>query len=599
MQASRRTRLGRCGPRALLTATLVLVLAGCDLTTTRTLAPDSSAGLLPSGPTLPSSTVVPFSASAYPPDGPAPCAEAAPPDVDHAAYTGNLRRIRAEEPGIVVFELCRPDVAFRARLAHPSFGIADSGWLISQIDPAPDSDPAIATVINGTGPFRFEVWNRGSDLSFVRNEDYWAGTAVPERLVFTWSGASSERLTALVKGDVDGVDGLTAAELAVAIDMEDISVALRPGLSTLYLGMNDRYAPFDLDLVRRAIAIGIDRADVVERAFPFGTKVATHSSPCALEFGCVGPAWLQYDPVRGKELLAEAGLADGFSTTLRYPDEAREYLPDPEGTAIAIRDQLEANLGIVTTLEAVPFETLVGDAEAGRLDGLHLLGARPRITDVSAVLEPRFGAAASDEFGDQLDDVVAALEAGAATVDPEARAAAYAQANRTLRLLAPAVPIAHPGSAAAFLVDVLDAVASPTGTERFDEMTPGDRRQLVWLQATEPGSLFCADETDPDALRACAQASEGLYGYATGSATVEPRLATACEPDGALSTWTCTIRGDVRFHDGATLDASDVVSTFALQWDADHPRHRGRTGTFGTFERLFGGFLHPAAAPPG
>lgn len=576
---------------------MLVIVVGCGRSADRTFPPDATDSLGPSVPTLPPSTAIPFRSAEYPVDGPAPCDELAPPDADHAAYAGNLKRIRATDERTVVFELCRPDVAFRARLANPSFGVADSGWLVSQIDPG-GGDPALLTVINGTGPFRFEVWHRGSDVSFVRNDAYWGSVAKTERLVFTWNESSTDRLSALRDGSVDGIDGLTAADVTSAIDIDDVVVGARPGLATLYLGMNARYAPYDSDLVRRAIAIGLDRADIVRQRFPAGTTTATHMSPCVVEFGCAGPAWLQYDPLRAKELLVEAGYPDGTTTTLRYPDAPRDYLPDPEGTAMVIRDQL-LDIGIDAQLQAMPFETLVADAEAGRLDGLHLLGARPRVADVSAVLEPRFGATASAEFGDPIGDIVLALQAGASSADPDARTAAYGRVNSSLRLLAPAVPIAHPATAAAFLADVTDAQASPTGTEWFAAMVPGDRRQLVWLQASEPASLFCPDETDQDALRACAQVSEPLYGYVTGSAVLEPRLATSCVPDEALITWTCTLRQDVRFHDGATLDATDVLDTFVLQWDAEHPRHRGRTGTFEPFDRLFGGFLHPPSTSGG
>lgn len=594
MQATPSARHGRRRTRALLVAALLIAVVGCGRSADRTFPPDATGSLGPSGPTLPPSTAVPFLTSEYPLDGPAPCDELTPPDAAHAAYAGNIKRIRATDERTVVFELCRPDVAFRARVANPSFGIADSGWLISQIDPD-GGEPALLTVINGTGPFRFEEWHRGSDLALARNDAYWGAVARSERLVFTWKESSTDRLSALRDGSVDGIDGLTADDVASAIDIDDVVVAARPGLATLYLGMNARYAPYDSDLVRRAIAIGLDRAEIVRQRFPAGTTIATHMSPCVIEFGCSGPPWLQYDPVRAKELLVEAGYPDGTTTTLRYPDAPRDYLPDPEGTASTIRDQL-LEIGIDARLEAVPFETLVADAEAGRLDGLHLLGARPRVADVSAVLEPRFGAGASAEFGDPIDDIVLALQAGSSTADPEARAAAYGRVNSSLRLLAPAVPIAHPATAAAFLADVTDAQASPTGTEWFAAMVPGDRRQLVWLQASEPGSLFCADEVDQDALRACAQVSESLYGYVTGSAVLEPRLATSCDPDEALIKWTCTLRKDVRFHDGSMLDATDVVDSFALQWDAEHPRHRGRTSAFETFARLFGGFLHAPAA---
>jgi peptide/nickel transport system substrate-binding protein len=593
MQATRRARLGRRGPRALLVAALVVALIGCAADDDPTNAPDASGAPPPTIPSLPASTAIPFSPAAYPADGDAPCDEAAVPDSATAPYTGNLKRIRAEEALTVVFELCRPDVAFRARLAHPSFGITDSGWLASQLG-ADDGTPAILSVMNGTGPYRFEVWHGGSDLSFVRNPSYWSGTAEAERLVFTWRESPADRLGALRDGSVDGIDDLRAEDISAAIDLGDIAIATRPGLDTLYLGMNDRYAPYDSELVRRAIAIGLDRADIVEGLFLPGSALPSHMTSCVIEFGCAGSVWLQYDPLRAKELLVEAGYPDGLSTTLRYPTEPREYLPDPAGTAALIREQLLV-LGIDATLEAVPVDTLIADAEAGRLDGLHLLGVRPRIADVSAVLEPRFGASASDEFGDQHAEIVAALDAGAASVDPAEREAAYGQANAGLRLLAPAVPIAHPATAAAFLADVTDAVASPTGTEWFAAMTPGDRRQLVWQQATEPASLFCADETEVDALRACAQVVESLYGYAIGGAMVEPRLATACQPDEALITWTCALRPDIEFHDGSSLDATDVLDSIALQWDVEHPLHRGRTGAFETFARLFGGHLNPPA----
>ena len=76
-----------------------------------------------------------------------------------------------------------------------------------------------------------------------------------------------------------------------------------------------------------------------------------------------------------------------------------------------------------------------------------------------------------------------------------------------------------------------------------------------------------------------------------------PSLATECTGSDDLLTWTCTLRDGVTFHDGSTLDASDVVLSYAAQWDAISPLHVGRTGPFEYWPALLGGgFLNPAGA---
>jgi ABC-type transport system substrate-binding protein len=116
------------------------------------------------------------------------------------------------------------------------------------------------------------------------------------------------------------------------------------------------------------------------------------------------------------------------------------------------------------------------------------------------------------------------------------------------------------------------------------------------MQNSEPSGLYCGDESDGDALRACEQIFNSLYGYKVAGTDVEPSLAEKCEPDAALTTWTCTLRTGVKFHDGSDFDANDVVLSYAVQWDAKHPLHVGNGGTFDYFPALFGGFLNPPPA---
>jgi ABC-type transport system substrate-binding protein len=99
-------------------------------------------------------------------------------------------------------------------------------------------------------------------------------------------------------------------------------------------------------------------------------------------------------------------------------------------------------------------------------------------------------------------------------------------------------------------------------------------------------------------LLICSQLVESLYAYEPTSAATVPSLAERCTPNPELTVWTCTLRPSVPFHDGSRLDANDVVLSYAVQWDADNPRHRGREGAFNQFASWFGGSLNPPALSP-
>ncbi|HEX2221382.1 MAG TPA: ABC transporter substrate-binding protein, partial [Candidatus Limnocylindria bacterium] len=237
--------------------------------------------------------------------------------------------------------------------------------------------------------------------------------------------------------------------------------------------------------------------------------------------------------------------------------------------------------------------TFIDNADQGNLPGIHLLGWGADYPDPTNFLDYHFGAGASAQFGDKFDDITEPLQRGASTVDEEERAAAYEEANNAIREHVPMVPIAHGGSATVFTAANEGAHASPLGNEAMAVISPGDDDQLVWMQNGEPGGLYCADESDGEALRVCEQITEALYAYEIGGTEAIPALAEECVPNDDLSEWTCTLREGVTFHDGSTLDANDVVLSYAVQWDAEHELHVGRDGSFTYFAALWGGFLNP------
>jgi peptide/nickel transport system substrate-binding protein len=580
-------------------AAVAIVFAACAPGAT---SPSPSS---PTGTPQPPASAEPFTALAYPETGEAPCGQAeAPAGFDK--YSGNFKKISAQDARTVVFELCASDVAFLSKIAFTSFAINDTGWLESKIDPAKTENQDIVSQVNGTGPYKLGSWDRGSQIVMEANPDYWGDAPKTQTLVFRWGAEAAQRLTELSAGTVDGIDNVAPEDFATVQGDADLKLEPREGLNILYIGMNNNPTtegfdnstnPFANEKVRQAIAMGIDRQRINDQFYPPGSEVASHFTPCSIPNGCAGDAWYEFDAAAAKQLLADAGFPNGFTTKISYRNVARGYLPNPPAVAQDLQQQLKTNLNITATLDEQESTTFLDNSDFGRLDGLYLLGWGADYPDVTNFLDFHFGAGASAQFGDKFDDITSALGEGAGGADDAAREPAYVKANNAIKANVPMIPVVHGGSAVAYRADVQDTHASPLGNEYFGVMVPGDRTQFVWMQNGEPGGLYCADETDGEALRVCEQMTEPLYAYEIGGTAAEPALAEQCVPNAELTVWTCTLR-EATFHDGATLDANDVVLSYAVQWDTQHPLHKARDGSFTYVSGLFGGFLNPPPPAP-
>jgi peptide/nickel transport system substrate-binding protein len=557
-------------------ATGALVIAACGPAASPTPAPATPGGATATPAT---GTPVPFEGMTYPETGEAPCGQ--------DGYSGNFKKITAIDARTVEFELCAPDVAFLSKVAFAAFGIHDADYLEAHA-----ADGSILDEPNGTGPYQLGEWSRGNRLVLEAFDNYWGTPALSPSVEFRWSDEAAARLLALQAGDVDGIDNPGADDTQVIENDSSLTFYPREGLNVLYLGMNNTIAPWDDVRVRQAIAMGIDRQRIVDNFYPPGSEVASHFTPCSFPFACEGDEWYDFDPAAAKQLLADAGYPNGFETTIQFRAAVRGYLPDPPQIATEIQQQLRENLGITATPDLQESGAFLDANAAGTLDGIFLLGWGADYPDTSNFLDYHFGPGSAPKFGNTFPDLVAAIQKGGSSSEDADRAAAYREANNLIKQYAPMSIIAHGGSGTAFQADVEGAHSSPLGNEQFSVMKAGDRNTLVWMQNAEPLSLFCADETDGETLRACEQIVESLYAYEVAGSAAVPSLATECVSNDELTVWTCTLREGVKFHDGADLDANDVVLSYALQWDAAHPLHIGRSGAFEYFPGLFGGFLN-------
>jgi len=505
-------------------------------------------------------------------------------------YGGEFKSIEAVDETTVKITLCVPDPAFPSKIAFTAFAVQPKEYL--------QFTGATGDILEkpiGTGPYYVAQWERGNQLVFKRYDGYWGDAAKTETLVFRWGSESAQRLLELQSGTVDGIDNPAPDDFAVIEGDSNLQLKPRPALNIFYIGMNNTYPPFDNEMVRQAIAMGIDRQRIVDNFYPAGSEVASHFTPCAIPNGCVGDEWYAFDPEGAKALLAEAGFPDGFSTKLFYRDVVRGYLPQVGNVAQDIQAQLKANLNIDAEIEVQESGTFLDNADSGNLDGLHLLGWGADYPDQTNFLDYHFGSGASRQFGDKFEDITSNLTKAAQLASDADREPFYVAANNAIRTHVPMIPVAHGGSGTAFKASVTGAHASPLGNEFFAVMEVPGQDTFVWMQNAEPISLFCADETDGESLRACEQVTQSLLGYEVAGTAVEPVLAASYEASDDLMVWTFKLREGVSFHNGFSLDAADVVESLVLQWDAASPLHKGNTGAFTYWSGLFGAFLNAPA----
>ena len=199
----------------------------------------------------------------------------------------------------------------------------------------------------GSGAYVLKAWKASESVTLEANPNYRGGAAKLKRVVIKHVAEPAAQRLLIEKGDIDIARDMQPDQIAGVAGNKDIVITTIPQAALYYVAMNMKTAEFQNPKVRKAMHHLIDY-DGMANSFLKG-KVKVHQSFWPSGFwASLDENEYNYDPVKAKAMLAEAGIKDGIEFTLDTPNKA------PFNTiAQAVQDSM-AKGGVKVTL--VPSE---------------------------------------------------------------------------------------------------------------------------------------------------------------------------------------------------------------------------------------------------
>ena len=499
-------------------------------------------------------------------------------------YGGEISSVQAPDAYTVVFTLCQPDAAFAAKIASPIFAVQDEAVLNAT---GGDSNLLSEQVV-GTGAYRLSSWEKVAKISLEPSTSYWGSPGLPEVIEFLWREDPATRYGYTSYTTVDGFDIPPATLIADIKSNDSLRAVQHPLINMYYIGFNNKIAPMDNVEIRRALTLALDRPAIVQQAFPLGSELAQQLVPASIHPGHTDTlSWYSQNSSEASSTLRAAGFDFSTPITLAVANAPMGYLENAGKVATTVASQLEA-IGVKVTIKPMSLDELKSSIDAGT-EMAYIYWFQADYDDGSSFFEAPFVFNA-DKFGNAYPEIQQEVSNSLSSSDTNIRQESFDRLNTLVKDQVPLIPLGYATNISVFRASV-NNVAVNGYYENFEDMTGLDPT-MQYYGVTEPLSLWPADEDSYQTFRITRLLYDTLLAPGFGSTEFEPLLAESWESNADLTQWTFHLRYNVRFSNNASFDANDVVSSFAAIWDASNVNHKGRTGEFAYYKRLFGNLLN-------
>lgn len=310
------------------------------------------------------------------------------------AYLAGVEKVEAEGTDKVKFTLKAPFAPFDRQVS-----------LISII-PQKAYEELGATFAQkpvGSGPYRVLTWVKDDRIELEAIDDYHAGQAKFEKVIFRPVPSESARTAALLSGELDIVPILPPAFMDTIANRDGVKVEKVQSNRVLYLGFDTTQGVLADVKLRQAIDHAIDRKAITENLLR-GLGVPLGQIVAPVTFGyddSIEPT--PYDPELAKKLLAESNYK-GEAILFQFPSNRYAF---GQEVAQAVAGYLNA-VGIKLDMQGMEYSAFFPLWVNRKLNGMHMFAFGPSIMDAELPLRslyeegPSRGYWATDEVNDLI-----------------------------------------------------------------------------------------------------------------------------------------------------------------------------------------------------
>ncbi|QVQ52770.1 ABC transporter substrate-binding protein [Spiractinospora alimapuensis] len=321
----------------------------------------------------------------------------------------------------------QPDPIIPAKLSLFGGVVVPPGYL------AEVGDDGFAEAPVGTGPFRFSDFQRAVQVTLEANPDYWDGPPEIDTLIIRPVPNPASALAALQSDEVDLVTGLVPDAALQLEGYQGVEITSFPGIRTSYLSLDTEDPVLSDVRVRQALNHAVDVPQLIEAVLNGQAReVPTMLPREAFGFDdSIQP--YERDLDRARDLLAEAGYPDGFTTVLTASNVDAFVAEAISGLLARVGVRAEVEL-----LDPAVYTSRLTSDNRRALGPIYLAASTGWTLDGSSMVQSnvRRDRRQSRWTSDEADDLIDREEL---TVDPDERLEAFTELQELLREEAPFV----------------------------------------------------------------------------------------------------------------------------------------------------------------